>query len=308
MDAKNYLESQDKDKIKEAAEFLRANGSPDCIDNLKKAKTTLPVYETAIISCIDEAIADIARRTAPAPTAAAAPAQAPAVPADGAAQAAPLSPADAQPAAEPQAQKWPDDAPPQDASGAPNGNGNGNGQPNEYLDKVKDMWEKGKTAAIKNATLLKLQSQLKTIKNNKDIQIKHLGEATLRFFGEKPSGIAFIDDQIRNVRALEAQIAQKQQEEKDLEAQKTEGGFWNVFKGSISKLAGYTKIKLDISIFSSNRESKIAAFGQIVHDKLAECECQISASNEICGILTAIRDLERQREEKEAEIAELSQQ
>lgn len=318
LEAKNHLESQDINKIKEAAEFLKNGGDITCVDPLKKARTTLPVYETALIETIDAAITDITKRvSAEKPQPAGLAGEQPeginltkdtAVSPPTAAQ---------QEAVHPESRLEPNatssDQPQANANGE-NTNGNGNGSANsefpqnEYLDKVKDMWEKGKTAAIKNATLLKLKTQLNTIKNDKLLQLKHLGENTYKFFKETPAGVEFIDEHVKNLKALEEQINFKQNEEKELESHKTEGGIWNVFKGSIAKLAGYTKIKLDISILNSNRESKISAFGQVIYDKVAECETSLKKSPEIGETLTIISDLERQREEKETEIAELSQQ
>ncbi len=317
LEAKNHLESQDINKIREAAEFLKNGGDISCVDPLKKARTTLPVYETALIETIDAAITDITRRVSnekPQTPFAAEPAEGINLIKE---TAVPVTTAADTTAGPTESKSEPRETPaeqPKINTASENGNGNANGAPNsefpqnEYLDKVKDMWEKGKTAAIKNATLLKLKTQLNTIKNDKLLQLKHLGENTYKFFVETPAGVDFIDEQIKNLKTLEEQITNKQNEEKELESHKTEGGIWNVFKGSIAKLAGYTKIKLDISILNSNRESKIAAFGQVIYDKIAECETSLKRSPEIGDILTVIADLERQREEKETEIAELSQQ
>ncbi|HNY13226.1 MAG TPA: hypothetical protein PKK26_16680, partial [Candidatus Wallbacteria bacterium] len=193
LEAKNHLESQDINKIKEAAEYLKNDGDISCVDPLKKARTTLPVYETALIETIDAAITDITKRVSaqkpqPSPFTAETTEDAKSKNETTPQQTAPIveptaaQTTDGQSESKSEPQGAPSEQPKTNTS-SENGNGNGNGAnsefpQNEYLDKVKDMWEKGKTAAIKNATLLKLKTQLNTIKNDKLLQLKHLGENT----------------------------------------------------------------------------------------------------------------------------------
>jgi hypothetical protein len=307
----NNIESGDLAQMKTSVDLLKNEGKPEHIELLKNAKTKLPIYESVLLESIDLAVESITLRSLK----------------------------EAQPACDPGA-KNPETGetgetnPPCRYQGAPskpdtsaavesapeigaenNGGANGNGingknndfPQNEYLDKVKDIWEKGKSAAIKNATFIKLKSQLNTIKNDKIIQLKHLGETVFKCYSETPSGVVFLDEGIANINEIDKKISRKQEDEKEIEESRAEGGFWNMVKSSISRFAGYTKIKLDISILQSNRESKLSALGQTVYDKLAECEAVIVKQQAVNDVLLTIKDLDRQREEKEIEISEISQ-
>lgn len=321
-EAKVNLESGDLAKVREAVDFLKTAGDAECVEALKRVRSSVPIFETNLIQQIDSAIFEIGRRTSSVQegkAAAAAPVQQqePASQVEPAKQvsasaAQPQTASQAQNEGSAQGQQPPQEAPagqqaqagaePDGAGGQENG-ANGDEYPqNEYLEKVKDIWEKGK----KNANIIMLRSKLNSIKNDKLIQIKHLGEKTFDFYKDNPPAVAFISDQIAKVRDIDAQIAKKQLEQKEIEEYKAEGGFWNMFKASISKMAGYTKIKLDISIFQTNRHSKLSAFGQLLYDKLPECEQYLKSSPEISGILDTIADLENQRRETENEIANLS--
>lgn len=310
LTAKGIIESGDLGKMKESIDFLKAEGAAEHIELLKQTRLKLPIYETVLLESIDAAVDAITARCAGCQP-------------DGAARAAAgidLTKKSEEPAADAQFPETPGQTSPQTGPDGSvpaadgNGNGNGNGTPrpndfpqNEYLDKVKDIWEKGKSAAIKNATLIKMKSQLNTIKNDKLVQLKHLGETVHGCFVDSPCSVAFIDDGIAGISEIDKKIARKQEEEKEIEESRAEGGFWNVVKSSISKFAGYTKIKLDISILQSNRESKLSALGQLIYDRLGECEQIISRHAAVGDVLATIKDLDRQREEKEAEIAEISQ-
>lgn len=305
LTAKGNIESGDLGAMKESVDFLKNEGTSEHIELLKQTKLKLPIYETVLLESIDAAVDAITARGINA-----------------------NQPLSAEPASQTSAidlTKKPDarfpetPAEPVNSSGAnaadANGfepEGNGASKPNEfpqneYLDKVKDIWEKGKTAAIKNATLIKMKSQLNTIKNDRIVQLKHLGETVHGCFIETACGVAFIDESIANINDIDKKIARKQEEEKEIEESRAEGGFWNVVKSSISKFAGYTKIKLDISILQSNRESKLSALGQLVYDRLGDCEQVISGHTAVADVLATIKDLDRQRDEKEAEISEISQ-
>lgn len=321
LTAINNIESGDLAQMKPSVDFLKNEGKPEHIELLKNAKLKLPVYETVLLESIDSAIESITLRSLKDTPAAVNGAVAVSAPGDSCC-ARPENGAECE-------SNMPccgSDSPLK--SGAPsaieaapqggaenNGGANGNGingknndfPQNEYLDKVKNIWEKGKTAAIKNATFIKLKSQLNTIKNDKIVQLKHLGETVYRCFLETLTGVVFIDEGIANINEIEKKISRKQVEEKEIEESRAEGGFWNVVKSSISKFAGYTKIKLDISILQSNRESKLSAFGQTIYDKLAECEAVIVKKESVNDVLLTIKDLDRQREEKEIEISEISQ-
>ena len=310
--------------MKPCVDFLKNEGKPEHIELLKNAKLKLPIYETVLIEFIDSAIESITLRSlketqpgsgagtisAPCDSFCAKPENGttcecnkPCCGSDS------LSKTDAPSAIEAAPETGVEN------NGGTNGNNTSNGingknndfPQNEYLDKVKDIWEKGKSAAIKNATFIKLKSQLNTIKNDKIVQLKHLGETVYRCFLETQSGVVFIDEGIANINEIEKKISRKQEDEKEIEESRAEGGFWNVVKSSISKFAGYTKIKLDISILQSNRESKLSALGQTIYDKLAECEAVIVKNEAVNDVLLTIKDLDRQREEKEIEISEISQ-
>jgi len=296
LEAKACLESGDTEKIKSAVEFLSLKGDIECVEALKNVKTKIPIFETILLESIDAAINSITKKSFAA------------------------SQPDAQ-AAQPKVEgasadsgsgRFEDATFKDSASNFSDQNtsaGKQNDFPqNEYLDRVKDIWEKGKTAAIRNATFIKLKSQLNTIKNDKIVQLKHLGEISYGCFRATPSGAAFIDESIKNIIEIEQKIEKKQAEEKEIEESRAEGGFWNVVKASVSRFAGYTKIKLDISILQSNLESKLSALGQLIYDRLSECESVLKQHTSVVEVLEVIRQLDRQREEKEAEIAEISQQ
>ncbi|HOD40762.1 MAG: hypothetical protein BWY32_01530 [bacterium ADurb.Bin243] len=304
LTAKANIESGDLTSLKESVDFLKDQGTGEHIEPLKQLRLKLPIYETVLLEKIDSAIGAITARAVKENL-----------------------PKDEQdsiipPSTSPASENAPDGAFPPSENGRENAsqesrqdenfNSNGSAKPgdfpqNEYLDKVKDIWEKGKSAAIKNATLIKLKSQLNTIKNDKIVQLKHLGETAHSCFMEKSSGIPFIDEGIANINDIDQKISKKQAEEKEIEDSRAEGGFWNVVKSSISKFAGYTKIKLDISILQSNRESKLSALGQLIYDRLNECEAVLITYAPLGDVLATIKDLDRQREEKESEIAETSQ-
>jgi len=299
-EAKTNLESADIAKIKDAVAFLKDNGDAESISALRRVKSTIPIFETNLLQQIDSSIFEIGRRNAPAQTEAAPAAQPAETPAPQPADTPSEQPASTeQPAA---AQGEPQENPDQQGA-APNGNNGSEYPQNEYLEKVKDIWEKGK----KNANIIMLRSKLISIKNDKLLQLKHLGEKTYEFYKDNPPAVEFISSQIAKVREIEAQISKKQADKQEMEEYKAEGGFWNIFKASLSKMMGYTKIKLDISIFQSNRESKLSAFGQMLYDKLAECEQYLKSSPEVAGILDTIADLEEQRKETEDDISKLSQ-
>ncbi len=322
LTALNNLESGDTRLIKEGVDLLKKEGGREHIDALKNTKLKLPVYETGLIESIDEAVESITARSLEfksAPennqkadilnTMADSPAQKESVTdlSSNQASGSPQMPAaETGPAPGSNSQNYHESK----TNGDPeeNESSKNNDLPqNEYLDKVKEIWEKGKSAAIKNATFIKLKSQLNTIKNDKLVQLKHLGETVHKCFLETPSTISFIDEGISGIIEIDRKISVRQTEEKEIEESKAEGGFWNVVKSSISKFAGYTKIKLDISILQSNRESKLSALGQLIYDRLAECEENIIKRDEIKEVLLTIKDLERQREEKETEISEIAQ-
>jgi len=305
LTAKGNIESGDMGAMKESVDFLKNEGTSEHIELLKQTKLKLPIYETVLLESIDAAVDAITARGINA-----------------------NQPQSAEPANQtstidltkkPDAQFPETPAEPVNAPGANAAGGagvepdtNGYSKPNdfpqnEYLDKVKDIWEKGKSAAIKNATLIKMKSQLNTIKNDKIVQLKHLGETAHGCFIETGCGVAFIDESIANINDVDKKIARKQEDEKEIEESRAEGGFWNVVKSSISKFAGYTKIKLDISILQSNRESKLSALGQLIYDRLGDCEQVIARQTAIGDVLATIKDLDRQREEKESEITEISQ-
>ncbi len=321
LTAVTNIESGDLAQMKPCVDLLKNEGKPEHIELLKNAKLKLPVHETVLLESIDSAIESITLRSLKETQPAVSDAGTVSVtcdscclkPENGATNESNTpccgsdspSKADAPSAIE---------AAPETGSennGGTNGNGvngkNNDFPQNEYLDKVKDIWEKGKSAAIKNATFIKLKSQLNTIKNDKIVQLKHLGETVYRCFLETQSGVVFIDEGIANINEIEKKISRKQEDEKEIEESRAEGGFWNVVKSSISKFAGYTKIKLDISILQSNRESKLSALGQTIYDKLAECEAVIVKNEAVNDVLLTIKDLDRQREEKEIEISEISQ-
>ncbi|HOT75231.1 MAG TPA: hypothetical protein PK467_05555 [Candidatus Wallbacteria bacterium] len=304
LTAKTNIESGDLTNLKESVDFLKDEGTGEHIELLKQLRLKLPIYETVLLEKIDSAVGAITARAVkenmPQTEQSA------------------ISPSSSSPSGEgaPSAELAPpenglENASPESRQDA-NFNSNGSAKPgdfpqNEYLDKVKDIWEKGKSAAIKNATLIKLKSQLNTIKNDKIVQLKHLGETAHSCFMEKSSAIPFIDEGIANINDIDQKISKKQAEEKEIEDSRAEGGFWNVVKSSISKFAGYTKIKLDISILQSNRESKLSALGQLIYDRLNECEAVLVTHAPLADVLATIKDLDRQREEKESEIAETSQ-
>lgn len=325
LTAINNIESGDLAQMKTCVDFLKNEGKPEHIELLKNAKLKLPVYETVLLESIDSAVEGITLRSLKENQ----PAATGVVALEASCDSCRVNPESA-PAGESNIINGSSDSPsePQipsaieaapetgsENNGFANGNGNGNGAngknndfpQNEYLDKVKDIWEKGKSAAIKNATFIKLKSQLNTIKNDKIVQLKHLGETVYRCFLENQSGVVFIDDGIADISEIEKKISRKQEEEKEIEESRAEGGFWNVVKSSISKFAGYTKIKLDISILQSNRESKLSALGHTIYDKLTECEAVIIKNQSVKDVLLTIKDLDRQREEKEIEISEISQ-
>lgn len=323
LTAINNIESGDLAQMKTCVDFLKNEGKPEHIELLKNAKLKLPVYETVLLESIDSAIEGITLRSLKETQTEATGVSAIPAPCDscsantesGSAGESNILNGGSDSPSKTKIPKAMDATPETDSenNGFTNENGNGvNGKnndfpQNEYLDKVKDIWEKGKTAAIKNATFIKLKSQLNTIKNDKIVQLKHLGETVYRCFSENQSGVVFIDDGIANIGEIEKKISRKQEEEKEIEESRAEGGFWNVVKSSISKFAGYTKIKLDISILQSNRESKLSALGQTIYDKLAECEAVIIKNEAVKDVLLTIKDLDRQREEKETEISEISQ-
>lgn len=177
---------------------------------------------------------------------------------------------------------------------------------NEYLEKVKQIWIKGKESAIKNAAIIKLKSQINALKNDKLVQLKHLGELVYSTFSEKPTNVLIIDETIKSILEIENKIEKKKLEEKEFESSKPEGNFFNTVKFLIAKAASYVKIKLEISILTSNRESKLSAFGQIVYDKLNECESLFLNNKQIYEIIEKIRLLDKEREEKEKELLEIS--
>jgi len=303
----NNIESGDLTQMKTSVELLKIDGKPEHIQLLKNAKAKLPIYESVLLESIDLAVESITLRslkeTQPQ--------------GGGADEILPVCDTVVS-GVESGAFAAAEASPPAgvDTNNCVNENGvsengvnekNNEFPQNEYLDKVKDIWEKGKNAAIKNATFIKLKSQLNTIKNDKIVQLKHLGETVFKCYCETPSGIAFIDEGAAGVNEIDKKISRKQEEEKEIEESRAEGGFWNVVKSSISKFAGYTKIKLDISILQSNRESKLSALGQTVYDRLAECEAALAKQQAVNDVLLTIKDLDRQREEKEIEISEVSQ-
>jgi hypothetical protein len=301
LTAKGNIESGDLGAMKESVDFLKNEGTSEHIQLLKQTKLKLPIYETVLLESIDAAIDAITAR--------------------GISANQPQSAESANQTSTIDLTKKPDAqfSETLNAAGtnAADGTGgepdaNGSSKPNdfprnEYLDKVKDIWEKGKSSAIKNATLIKMKSQLNTIKNDKIVQLKHLGETVHGCYIETGCGVAFIDESIANINDIDKKIARKQEEEKEIEESRAEGGFWNVVKSSISKFAGYTKIKLDISILQSNRESKLSALGQLIYDRLGDCEQVIARQTAVNDVLATIKDLDRQREEKESEITEISQ-
>lgn len=305
LTAKGIIESGDLGRMKESVDFLKNEGTAEHIELLKQTKLKLPIYETVLIESIDAAVDAITARV---------------INANQPQAAEPASQADATDITKKPDAQFPETPAGNVNTAAPDAvnvtdgepEGNGASKPNdfprnEYLDKVKDIWEKGKSSAIKNATLIKMKSQLNTIKNDKIVQLKHLGETVHGCFIETGCGVAFIDESIANINDIDKKIARKQEDEKEIEESRAEGGFWNVVKSSISKFAGYTKIKLDISILQSNRESKLSALGQLIYERLVECEQVIARQTAIGDVLATIKDLDRQREEKEAEIAEISQ-
>ncbi|MEZ7891114.1 MAG: hypothetical protein QMC67_05165 [Candidatus Wallbacteria bacterium] len=314
-EAKKLLSSNDIANTKQAIEYLKNDNDISCVESLKAAKTLLPINETSLIEEIDNLINEITKK-ALSSTAEGANTVSP-----GASESAQSEPAqqevnavssvsESQPAA-PSTNNAQDNGPAalnlDKTTDSPNGL-NSEFPKNEYLDKVKVMWEKGKDAAIKNATILRLKSQLNTIKNDKLIQIKHLGEKTYETFSAAEAPVEFIKDQINKIKDIEANLAKCEAEEKELENARAEGSMWNVFKAKVAKVLGYTKIKLDISILKSNREGKVSSFGQLLYDKLTECESVLKQSPEITEILATIENLEKQRQEKEVEINEISSQ
>ncbi len=305
LTAKGIIESGDLGRMKESVDFLKNEGAAEHIELLKQAKLKLPIYETVLLESIDAAVDSITARGIGANN------PQPAEPAGHDSEIDLTKKTDAQfPETPAENLNSPGPDPANGTGGESEGNGSSkpNDFPrNEYLDKVKDIWEKGKSSAIKNATLIKMKSQLNTIKNDKIVQLKHLGETVHGCFIETSCGVSFIDESIANINDIDKKIARKQEEEKEIEESRAEGGFWNVVKSSISKFAGYTKIKLDISILQSNRESKLSALGQLIYDRLGDCEQVIARQTAVGDVLATIKDLDRQREEKEAEIAEISQ-
>jgi len=305
LTAKGIIESGDLGRMKESVDFLKNEGAAEHIELLKQAKLKLPIYETVLLESIDAAVDAITARGIGANN------PQPAEPAGHDSEIDLTKKTDAR---FPEAPAENLNSPGPDTANGTGGESEGNGSSkpndfprNEYLDKVKDIWEKGKSSAIKNATLIKMKSQLNTIKNDKIVQLKHLGETVHGCFIETSCGVSFIDESIANINDIDKKIARKQEEEKEIEESRAEGGFWNVVKSSISKFAGYTKIKLDISILQSNRESKLSALGQLIYDRLGDCEQVIASQTAVGDVLATIKDLDRQREEKEAEIAEISQ-
>lgn len=167
-------------------------------------------------------------------------------------------------------------------------------------------WKKGSQLAQKTARELQLKKQLGATRAEKELNLKKMGQQIVDFCRERSLIPPLLQPALEGIQATEDKISLRENELRSLDEESSSGlSLLNRVKKTISRYAGYTRCKLDISLQRNELESKIASLGQFVysrHDTLIEV---FADSATIPGFFERIEQQEKRIEFLEEQIHNL---
>lgn len=167
-------------------------------------------------------------------------------------------------------------------------------------------WKKGSELAQKTARELKLKKQLGGTRAEKELNIKRLGQQVIDFCRERETEPDELRASLQGIADVEARIRTKELELESLDGERGDGlSFWNRVKKTLSRYAGYTRCKLDISLARNELESKTASLGQFVYSRRQSLQEILRDSRGIVELFERIEQQEKRIEYLEEQIHEL---
>lgn len=133
--------------------------------------------------------------------------------------------------------------------------------------KARTAWNAGRTLAERTVREFHLKRSLNHTRAEKEITLKRLGEEACAYLAERGVSHPEIAAAVEGIAQVRGRIAAREAEERGLADAPSGTGFLDRVKRAVAVAAGYTKVRIEISMLRNELESKTASLGQFIHSR-----------------------------------------
>lgn len=172
-------------------------------------------------------------------------------------------------------------------------------------ERARTAWNAGRTLAERTVREFHLKRSLNHTRAEKEITLKRLGEEACAYLADRGVSHPELAAAVAGIEEVRAKIAAREAEERHLADSPSAPGILNRLKRAVAVAAGYTKVRIEISMLRNELESKTASLGQFIHSRKELFEPLFADSRFLPDLFRRVESLEGEIASLEGDLARL---